>query len=94
MLTGIRLVLEYSPDDPLRCGLNSTTSNTQCFVLDGAVRQFPQGFGTGVASRQLAGAHVLPLHVPPSSVVLFCAAVGWVGAQIFFLFKPSVWLAA
>ena len=84
MLTGIRLVHEYSPDDPLRCGLNSTTSNTLCFVLYGAMRQFPQGFGTGVASRLLADAHVLPLRVPPLFCgASICAAVGWVGAQIF-----------
>ena len=57
------------------------------FVLYGAVRQFPQGFGTGVASRHLADAHVLPLRVPPPSVVHLCAAVGWVGAQILFCFQ-------
>ena len=54
-------------------------------MLDGAVRQFPQGFGTGVASRHMADAHILPLRVPPSSVVHLCAAVGWVGAQNFFV---------
>ena len=32
----------------------------------------------------LADAHVLPLRVPPPSVVHLCAAVGWVGAQNFF----------
>ena len=84
VLTSIRLVPGQSPHDPLRCGLNSTTSNTQRFVLNGAVRQFPQGFGTGVASRHLADAHVLPLRVPPSSVVPLCAALGWVAAQSCF----------
>ena len=51
---GVALLLavpatEFSPHDPLRCGLNSTTSYTRCFVLTGAVRQFPRGFSTGVA---------------------------------------------
>ena len=76
--------LSIHPMTASRCGLNSTTSNTQCFVLYGAVRQFPQGFVTGVAPRHLADAHVLPLRVPPPSVVHLCAAVGWVGAQNFF----------
>ena len=53
-------------------------------MLYGAVRQFPQGFGTGVASRHLADAHVLSLRVPPPSVVHLCAAVGWLGAQNLF----------
>ena len=37
----LRLMAEYSPNDPLRCGLNSTTSNTRCLVPSGAVRQNP-----------------------------------------------------
>ena len=50
----------------------------------GAVRQFPQGFGTGVASRPFGRRTRSTSRVPPSSVVPLCAAVGWVGAQIFF----------
>ena len=29
----LRLMAGYSPNDPLRCGSNSTTSHTRCFVL-------------------------------------------------------------
>ena len=30
----LRLMAEYSPNDPLRCGLNSTTSNTRYLPFD------------------------------------------------------------
>ena len=63
-----------------RCGLNSTTSNTLCFVLYGAVRQFPQGFGTGVALQSLGLAFVV-CHLPSFGL---CAMGGRVGAQNFF----------
>ena len=70
---------EYSPHDPLRCGLNSTTSNTLCIVIFGAVRQFPQGFGTGVA-LQLHGLAFSVCYLPSCGL---CAMGGWVGAQNF-----------
>ena len=70
---------EHMPNDPLRCGLNSTTSHTRCFVLTGAARQFPQGVGTGVA-LQLHGLAFSVCYLPSCGL---CAMGGWVGAQIF-----------